>query len=62
VATFLIEDMDMEPHQFVISGYSSYRPIMPNTSPQNRANNRRVEIVIAQTPYQIKDTPIAGIF
>ncbi len=62
VATFLIEDMGMDPHQFVISGYASYRPIAPNTSPENRASNRRVEIVIAQKPLQTEDTPLASIF
>ncbi|HKJ64977.1 MAG TPA: flagellar motor protein MotB, partial [Desulfopila sp.] len=48
VANFLIEDMGMEPQQFVISGFSSYKPLAPNTTVQNRAANRRVEIVIAQ--------------
>lgn len=60
VAVFLIEDMGMDPEQFVISGYSSYRPVAPNTSIANRAANRRVEIVIAQTPYKIQDTTIAS--
>ena len=62
VAVFLIKDMGMDPQQFVISGYSSYRPIAPNTTAENRAGNRRVEIVIAQMPYQIQDTPIASTF
>ncbi len=48
VASFLIEDMQMNPGQFVISGYSSYRPVKPNTTVANRANNRRVEIVITK--------------
>lgn len=53
VATFLIEDMGMDPKQFVISGYSSYNPVVPNTTAANKAANRRVEIVIAQaTPEQ----------
>jgi chemotaxis protein MotB len=52
VAVFLIEDMGMNPDQFVISGYSSYHPVAPNTTAENKATNRRVEIVIAKTPEQ----------
>jgi chemotaxis protein MotB len=48
VARFLINEMDMNPNQFVVSGYSSYRPIAPNTTADNRAKNRRVEIIISK--------------
>ena len=48
VARFLIDEMGMDPSQFVVSGYSSYRPIAPNTTAENRAKNRRVEIIISK--------------
>ncbi len=48
VARFLIEEMGMNPKQFVVSGYGSNRPRRPNTNVQNRAANRRVEIVISK--------------
>ena len=48
VARFLIEEMKMNPNQFVVSGYSSYRPLKPNTNTRNRAINRRVEIIISK--------------
>ncbi len=48
VARFLVEQMGMNPQQFVVSGYSSYRPIKPNTNAPNRAVNRRVEIIISK--------------
>lgn len=48
VARYLIEEMGMDPSQFVVSGYSSYRPIAPNTTADNRAKNRRVEIIISK--------------
>lgn len=48
VARYLIEEVGMEPNQFVVSGYSSYRPIAPNTTADNRAKNRRVEIIISK--------------
>ncbi len=37
VARFLIDEMGMNPVQFVVSGYASYRPIAPNTTAENRA-------------------------
>ncbi|NOR23447.1 MAG: OmpA family protein [Desulforhopalus sp.] len=48
VVRFLIDEMEMNPNQFVVSGYSSYRPIKPNTTAENRAKNRRVEIIISK--------------
>jgi len=48
VARFLIDEMSMNPQQFVVSGYSSYRPLRPNTTAANRAKNRRVEIIISK--------------
>lgn len=48
VARFLIEEMGMNPNQFIVSGYSSYRPMRPNTNARNRAVNRRVEIIISK--------------
>jgi chemotaxis protein MotB len=48
VARYLIEELGMDPNQFVVSGYSSYRPVEPNTTAENRAKNRRVEIIISK--------------
>ena len=48
VARFFIDEIGMEPTQFVVSGYASYRPIRPNTNAENRAKNRRVEIIISK--------------
>ncbi len=48
VARYLIDEAGMDPNQFVVSGYSSYRPVMPNTTNENRAKNRRVEIIISK--------------
>ncbi len=58
VARFLIDEMNMNPNQFVVSGYSSYRPIVPNTTAENRAKNRRVEIIISKRlPNPLPATP-----
>ena len=40
--------MGMDPNQFVVSGYASYRPLKPNSDTHNRAINRRVEIIISK--------------
>lgn len=48
VARFLIEELGMDPNQFVVSGYGSYRPLKPNSDTRSRAANRRVEIIISK--------------
>jgi len=54
IARFLIEETEMNPNQFMVIGYSSYHPLYPNTSQQNRSANRRIEIIITkQRPQQI---------
>jgi len=58
VARFLIDEINMDPAQFVVSGYASYRPVAPNTSADNRAKNRRVEIIISKRlPKPLPVTP-----
>jgi chemotaxis protein MotB len=36
----------LRPDQFSVSGYADTRPIRPNNTPENRALNRRVELVL----------------
>ena len=48
VARFLIDDTKMEATQFSVSGYSSFRPVKPNTNEENRKANRRVEIILSK--------------
>jgi len=48
VTRFLIDEIGMNPAQFVVSGFSSYRPTVPNNTVSNRAKNRRVEIIISK--------------
>ncbi len=48
VARFLVEEMKIPAERFRVSGYAQYRPLVPNTSPTNRAINRRVEITISK--------------
>jgi len=48
VARFLIDDTKLPATQFSVSGYSSYRPVQPNTNEENRKANRRVEIILSK--------------
>jgi chemotaxis protein MotB len=50
VARFLIRQGPLDPARFSIVGRSMYEPSLPNTTPGNKALNRRVEVVIAAAP------------
>jgi chemotaxis protein MotB len=46
VLRFFTEPLGLDPQRFSAVGYGEYRPLVPNTDPENRAKNRRAEIVI----------------
>lgn len=48
VAHALMENGKIEENRFEIIGYGDTRPLFPNTTQENRAKNRRVDIVIHQ--------------
>lgn len=50
VLRYFIEEQGLDPIRFFASGYGEYRPIKPNDNPENRAINRRVEIIIRRDP------------
>lgn len=43
--------------RIVIQGYSDTIPLVPNTTPKNRATNRRVEIEVIKQTETVKDMP-----
>jgi len=49
VVRYFIEKHGITPYKLVAVGYSKYRPLVPNTSAENRALNRRVDIVILKS-------------
>ena len=51
VARHLIERGQLVPGRFTVIGHSMYRPAVPNTSRDQKALNRRVEIVITRDVY-----------
>lgn len=46
VGDYLMGRINLDPQRVTIVGYSQYKPLEPNTTPKNRAKNRRVDIVI----------------
>lgn len=48
VATQLMRGGYLNPRRFEVSGFAETRPLAPNNSAENRARNRRVEIVVQQ--------------
>lgn len=49
----LFEDSEISPKWFSAKGYGEYRPVVSNTTNENRAINRRVEVLI-QPNYDIE--------
>ncbi len=48
VSHFMFQEPGTDTERFVIEGYADTKPLVPNTSSDNRAKNRRVEIVLVQ--------------
>ncbi len=61
VASYLIAEMNIPAEQLSVTGYSSQRPRRPNTSPEGRAANRRVEIIISQEPAAARPADAANL-
>ncbi|WP_423189152.1 OmpA family protein [Alkalibacterium sp. f15] len=46
VLRYLSESHGVEPDRLSARGYGEHRPVVPNDSPENRSQNRRVNIII----------------
>ncbi|UCB45504.1 MAG: OmpA family protein, partial [Spirochaetota bacterium] len=46
VAEFLRKEVGIDPKRISVASYSMYRPLVPHTTNENRAKNRRIEIVV----------------
>lgn len=44
--TLLLKNEELDPTRFSAKGFGEHKPIVPNTSEENRAKNRRVEVLI----------------
>ena len=46
ILAYLIDDLKFDPARMAAAGYGEYRPIAVNTTPEGRAQNRRVDLVV----------------
>ncbi len=46
VLRFLLKQSDMDERRFSAAGYGAYQPLVSNDTPENRSQNRRVDIVV----------------
>lgn len=51
VLRFLVEKQDIKGDRISSAGYSYYRPVAPNDTAENKAKNRRVDLVIMKSVY-----------
>jgi chemotaxis protein MotB len=59
VAYYLIERHGVTQERVSVVGYSEFQPLAPNSSAENRARNRRVDIVIVATG--MRNVPLQSI-
>ncbi|MBU8934575.1 MAG: flagellar motor protein MotB [candidate division Zixibacteria bacterium] len=55
VVRYFVEDHGCSPDRISALGYGKYRPIRPNNSIENRALNRRVDIVVLTMELSVKE-------
>jgi len=49
VVRYFIEKAQIPPQRLSASGYAEFRPVAPNDTPEGRALNRRIEIIILKS-------------
>jgi chemotaxis protein MotB len=47
VVRYFVEKVGVDPKSLGATGYSEFRPVVPNDSPENRQRNRRVEFLVS---------------
>ena len=50
VARYFQEKVGIPPQQLAPTGFAEYRPVASNDTPEGRAQNRRIEIILAPLP------------
>jgi len=56
VLRYFVEERNLNKKRFVALGYGSTRPLFPNDTPEHRAKNRRVWIILKGTPRPVQRT------
>jgi chemotaxis protein MotB len=60
VIAYLLDHSAIQPERLSAAGYAEYHPRVPNASPETRARNRRVDIVIVKPSANVADPPGTG--
>lgn len=55
VVRYFVDNYGLEPDRISALGYGQYRPVKPNNSIENRARNRRVDVVILTMELSLKE-------
>lgn len=53
VVRYFTEVEGLDPRRFIAVGYAEFRPAFDNSTPEGRARNRRVDIVILREHYRV---------
>ena len=53
---FFINDCGIPPERMSVQGYAEFRPIRPNDTEENKAMNRRVDIVVVYSKFDNRKT------
>ena len=48
IVRYLIEEKNINPNRISLKGYGEFNPIVPNDSDENKAKNRRVDILVVE--------------
>jgi chemotaxis protein MotB len=59
VIEFLVDRAGVAPQRLSVAGYAEFRPRVPNASPEGRAQNRRVDLVILNDTTAQAEEPLA---
>jgi chemotaxis protein MotB len=61
VLELFIDRVGIKPEKLVAAGYSEYRPIASNDTPEDRSKNRRVDMIILSSKYNEFENPLSAI-
>lgn len=57
VAVYFEDKLKIDPSRLEVLSFSKFRPLVPNTTPANKAKNRRIEIVLVdKSLYRMMET------
>lgn len=54
VAHYILDEKGIAPNRIAVEGYADTKPLVPNDSAENRAKNRRVEVILVQEDPTLK--------